>query len=75
MIMIGSSSVEKSHCIRIGSFEIANKKCHILESLCEVYYYFFILTQLPLVGQGLLIHNISRSQQRRTTVGRSYLDE
>jgi len=35
--------------------------------------FFLLLAQQPPVGQGLLIHEVSRS--RRTTVGRTSLDE
>jgi len=33
------------------------------------------LAQQPPVGQGLLIHEVSRSNSRRTTVGRTPTDE
>jgi len=39
-------------------------------------YYCLLLPRQPLVGQGLLIHEVFKSQtQRRTTVGRTSLDE
>jgi len=36
---------------------------------------FFYFAQQPPVGQGLLIHNISRSKQRHTTIVRTSLDD
>ena len=39
---------------------------------CMFYYY---LAQQPPVEQGLLIHEVSRSHTRRTTVSRTPLDE
>jgi len=42
--------------------------------LNEFFIIFFFWAQQPPVGQGLLIHEVSRPQ-RRTTVGRIPLDE
>ena len=36
---------------------------------------FFYLVQQPPEGQGLLTHEVSRSQSTNTTVGRTPLDE
>jgi hypothetical protein len=42
---------------------------------CLITAYLFYLVQQSPVGQGLLIHEVSRSNSRRTTVVRTPLDE
>jgi len=47
-----------------------------LENLTECKKYDFFLVRQPTVGQGLLIHNVSRSHiQQHITIGRTPLDE
>jgi hypothetical protein len=47
------------------------------DDFSEHIFFLFILTQEPPVGQGLLIHEVSRSHTttQRITVGRTSLDE
>jgi hypothetical protein len=41
----------------------------------ELFFFFKFWAQQPAAGRGLLIHEVSRSDTRRTTVGRTPLDE
>jgi hypothetical protein len=40
-----------------------------------IYIYIYIVALRPIAGHGLLILEVSRSHTRRTTVGRTLLDE
>jgi len=40
-----------------------------------LFFFLLLLARQPPVGQGLLIHEVSRSHKRRTTVGRTPLEE
>jgi hypothetical protein len=50
-------------------------ECPALRKYNIIYQTFFYMAQQPPVGQGLLIHEVSRSQSTSSTVGRTPLDE